>query len=307
MAKIKVRRINREELPGAAILRDAVAADLAAFPSNSGILDLDMDIDPNLRHLLTHDPDGFFTAYQGEETLGFAAAHIRSQQWILSELWVLPQHQGHGAGDALLSRVLAFGERSGAREFLAIVPTESGIQATLLGHGFQPVTPVYLFTMPADTAARLASTLTRLLPGKDVTNDLLSRRGHADIDRIDRVTRNITRDADHQFWLKERQLQAAFVRQGERIAAYAYGGRDQTGPVAGSTQEATLSALGWALTAAIDAGPSGDLELRVPAPFKPAIEVLLDSGAHLQATLLLYGKGLSLSLDRCIFGPLCLP
>ena len=307
MAKIKVRRINREELPGAAILRDAVAADLAAFPSNRGILDLDMDFDPNLRHLLAHDPDGFFTAYQGEETLGFAAAHVRSRQWILSELWVLPQHQGHGAGDALLSRVLAYGERSGAREFLAIVPTEPGIQATLFGQGFEPLTPVYLFSMSDEAAARLASTLTRLLPGKDVTNDLLSRRGQADLDRIDRVTRNVTRDADHLFWLKERQLRAAFVRQGERIAAYAYGGRDQVGPVAGSTQEAALSALGWALTAAIDAGSSGDLELRVPAPFRPAVEVLLDSGAHLQATLLLYGKGLSLSFDRCTFGPICLP
>ena len=307
MAKIKVRRINREELPGAAILRDAVAADLAAFPSNRGILDLDMDIDPNLRHLLAHDPDGFFTAYQGEETLGFAAAHVRSRQWILSELWVLPQHQDHGAGDALLSRVLTYGERSGAREFLAIVPTEPGIQATLFGHGFEPLTPVYLFSMSEEAAARLASTLTRLLPGKDVTNDLLSRRGQADLDRIDRVTRNITRDADHLFWLKERELRAAFVRQGDRIAAYAYGGRDQVGPVAGSTQEAAISALGWALTAAIDAGSSGDLELRVPASFRPAVEVLLDSGAHLRATLLLYGKGLSLSFDRCTFGPICLP
>ena len=127
------------------------------------------------------------------------------------------------------------------------------------------------------------------------------------LDRIDRVTRNITRDVDHAFWLKEQQLRAAFVRQGERIAAYAYGGRNQVGPVAGSTQEAALSALGWALTAAIEAEPSGDLELRVPAPFKPAVEVLLDAGAHLQATLLLYGKGLSQSFDRCLFGPLCLP
>jgi GNAT superfamily N-acetyltransferase len=307
MSKIKVRRINREELPGAAILRDAVAADLAAFPSNRGILDLDMDIDPNLRHLLAHDPDGFFSAYQGEETLGFGAAHVRSRQCILSELWILPQHQGHGAGDALLSRVLVYGERSGAREFLAIVPTEPRIQATLLRHGFEPVTPVHLFSISVEKAAKLASTLTQLLPGKDVTNDLLSRRGQADLDRIDRVTRNITRDVDHAFWLKERQLRAAFVRQGERIAAYAYGGRDQVGPVAGSTQEAAVSALGWALSSAISAGTSDDIELRVPAPFTSAVEVLLDSGAHLQATLLLYGKGLSLSFDRCTFGPFCLP
>ena len=74
MAKVKVRTINREELPGLAILRDAVAADLAAYPSSIGTLDLEIETDPEFRHLLAHDPDGFFTAYEGDETLGFAAA-----------------------------------------------------------------------------------------------------------------------------------------------------------------------------------------------------------------------------------------
>ena len=48
------------------------------------------------------------------------------------------------------------------------------------------------------------------------------------------MTRNITRDVDHVYWLKERRLKAAFVQQGNRIGAYAYGGADQVGPVSGS-------------------------------------------------------------------------
>jgi GNAT superfamily N-acetyltransferase len=307
MAKIKVRTINREELPGTAILRDAVAADLAAYPSSKGTLDLEMDTDPELRHLLSHDPDGFFTVYEGEETLGFAAAHVRARQCILSELWVLPQHHGRGAGKALLSRILSYGERSGAREFLAVVPTEPAIQALMLGHGFEPMTTVYQFSLPVSSATRLASGLTGLLPGTDATTDLLNRRGQADIDRIDRFTRNITRDADHIFWLKERQLRAALVQQGARIAAYAYGGAEQVGPVAGSTQDAALAALGWALDLAVGAGATGDIELRIPSPFGSAVEALLDSDARLRATLLVYGKGVSLSFDRSLFGTLCLP
>ena len=206
-----------------------------------------------------------------------------------------------------MTRILTYGERSGAREFLALVPTEPGVQALLLGHGFEPVTPVYLFSIPVASATELATSLTRLFPGIEGTKDLFIRRGQADVDRIDRVTRNITRESDNVFWLKERGLRAGLVRQGERIAAYAYGGRNQVGPVAGSTQEAAVSALGWALSSAIDAGTSEDIELRVPAPFTSAVAVLLDSGAHLQATLLLYGKDLSLAFDRCMFGPLCLP
>lgn len=307
MAKVKVRKINREELPGIAVLRDAVAADVAAFPSSHGTLDLDMEIDPNLRHLLAHDPDGFFTAFEGDETLGFGASHVRSRQCILSELWVLPQHQGRGAGGALMTRILAYGERSGAREFLALVPAEPGIQALLLGHGFAPVTPVYLVSIPAESATDLASSLIRLFPGIEGTKDLFVRRGQADVDRIDRVTRNITRESDHVFWLKERGLRAGLVRQGERIAAYAYGGADQIGPVAGSTQDAALSGLGWALELALDAGRTDSLELRVPARFTGAIEALLDANARFEATLMLYGRGVSLSFDRLVFGPVCLP
>jgi GNAT superfamily N-acetyltransferase len=307
MAKIKVRRINREELPGAAILRDAVAADLAAFPANRGTLDLDMEIDPDLRHLMAHDPDGFFTAMEREETLGFAASHVRSRQCILSDLWVLPQHQGGGAGGALLDRVIAYGERSGAREFLAMVPAEPSIQALLLSRDFHPMTPVYQFTIGAGAAEDLGAVLTRLLTGKDVTTDLFNRRGQADLDRIDRVTRNITRDIDHIHWLKERHLKAALVQQGARIAAYAYGGVDQVGPVAGSTPDAALSGLGWALNLAIASGATGSLVLRVPAPFTSAVETLLDGGARLEATLLLYGKGVSLALDRSVFGSASLP
>ena len=307
MARLKVRTINREELPGIAVLRDAVAAGLAAYPSSSGTLDLEMDTDPDLRHLFAHDPDGFFTVYEGGETLGFAAAHVRARQCILSELWVLPQHHGRGAGQALLLRALAYGERSGAREYLALVPTEPAIQALMLGHGFEPITPVYQFSLPVVSAAELAAGLTGLLPGMDATNDLLNRRGQADVDRIDRVTRNITREADHVFWLKERHLKAAFVKQGTRIAAYAYGGADQVGPVAGSTQDAALSALGWALNLALDAGTDESIELRIPAPFRPAVDALLETDALLRATLLVYGRGTSLSFDRSLLGTLCLP
>ena len=306
MAKIKVRTINREELPGIAILRDVVAADLAAYPSSNGKLDLEMEVDPDLRHLFTHDPDGFFTAYEGDETLGFAAAHVRARQCILSELWVLPQHHGRGAGQALLSRALAYGERSGAREYLGVVPAEPAIQALLLGNGFVPLTPVYHFSLAAGAAAGLAEALTGLLTGQDATADLLNRRGQADLDRIDRVTRNITREADHVFWLKERGLRGALVQQGTRIAAYAYGGASQVGPVAGNSQDAALSALGWAVDLALRDG-AGAVELRVPAPFRSAVDALLETGARLRATLLAFGKGVGLSLDRSAFGSLNLP
>jgi hypothetical protein len=272
------------------------------------VLDLDMEVDPHLKHLLAHDPDGFVTALEKGETLGFAACHVRSRQWVLSELWVLPQHHGKGAGDALLSRALMHGERSGAREFLAIVPSEPGIQSLLLRREFVPVCPVYVFRVPTDEAGeQLAAALSRLLPGQDVTSELLNRRGCADLDRIDKLTRNISREVDHEHWLKVQQHHAAFVRQGSRIAAYAYGGRDTTGPVAGATQEAALCALGWALEMALPLSSGSSLDMRIPARFTPAVDNLLEGGADLHSTLMLYVRGTTATFDRCAFGPTSLP
>lgn len=311
MAKIKVRRTNREELPGLAVLRDAVAAELDAFPSNSGVLDLDMEHDPDLTHLITRDPDGFMTAVDKQETVGFAAGHVRSRQCVISEMWVLPQHRGRGAGDALIQRMLAYGDRSGAKEFLTVAPTQGVAQGLLLRNGFRPMAPVYQLRIPPTEAPRLGHALSRLMDGRDVTTDLFSQRGQADLDRIDKLNRNIVRHADHQYWLKERRHHAAFIKQGQRIAAYAYGGNDQVGPAAGTTREAALAAVGWAIKLAAEAAEAAEeedaLTLRIPAPFTEAVDAALEAGCRLEATLMIYGRDLSLAFDRSILGHLALP
>ncbi len=306
MASIKVRRTHREELAGIQILKQAVAQEAGLTGGTPRQLDLEGAVDPELAHLQAHDPDGFFCALDRDETLGFAAAHIRSRQWVLSEMWVLPQHQGKGAGGALLRRLLAYGERSGAREHLAMVPPLPSIQALLLGAGLESLCPVHLVELPAEGADVAASSLSRTLPGQDMTRELLKRRGQADLDRLDRLVRRVTREVDHVFWIKERGLNLALVRQGERIAAYGYGGAGQVGPVAGSTREAALAGLGWAISLARKTG-AGPLEVLVPAPFGEALDALFDAGGRIRRTLLLYGSGVQIQPDRWIPGRRNLP
>lgn len=306
MAKVKVRRTHREELPGVAVLRDSVASELVAYQTRPSVLDLDMDLDPDLEHLMSRDPDGSFTAVEGSETVGFAAAFIRSHQCTLSELWVLPQHRGKGAGEVLIKKALAYGERSGAREFMAVAPPEAAVQGLLLRYGFSPRCPVFQFQLSGTVAAQLARSLSALLEGRNATADLIDRRGQADVDRIDRMTRNITREVDHSYWLKNRSFGVALVRQGTRIAGYGYGSADQVGPVAGSSRQAAVVALGWALKMAIEDGAT-DFMVPVPAPFNTAIEALLEAGARVHSTLILYGVNLNLSFDRCILGTATLP
>ena len=307
MVKVKARRTNREELPGIAVLRDSVAPSVAAYQPRTSVLDLDMDLDPDLEHLISHDPDGFFTAIEGDETVGFCAAIVRSRQCILSELWVLPQHRGKGAGEVLLKRAIGYGERADARSFVALVPPEPAVQGLLLRHSFRPVTPVYQFEVPLSAATALASGLSAQLEGRNATGDLLARRGQADIDRIDRVTRELSREVDHTYWLKKRGFAAALVRQGSRIAGYGYAGADQIGPAAGSSREAALAAMGWTLRFALEVRSQPPLLVRVPARFEPAVEALLEAGARIQATLVLYAQGIGAAFDRCLLGAPNLP
>ena len=61
MGRVKVRKATREELPGIVVIRDAAAQSDGNFQSRPTVLDLDMEVEPELLHLLTHDPNGFFT------------------------------------------------------------------------------------------------------------------------------------------------------------------------------------------------------------------------------------------------------
>ncbi len=307
MSRVKVRRTHREELPGIVLLRDAMADDGSGASLRRPVLDLDMEVDPTLDHLMTHDPNGFFSAVLHDETLGYAVAHVRSRQWILSEIGVLPQHRGQGIGTALLGKALAYGERAGVKSWLTLVPRNPALEALLLKHDLRPLTPLYVVRVEPGRAARLGRALSALHPGQDVTAELLSRRGQADLDRIDTFSRGVVREGDHVFWLKRAGLNASFVRQGNRIAAYGYGGTAQVGPVAGTTREAALAALGQSMLAALEQGPDASLVLRVPATFEEAMVALLENGARLEDTWMIHTRGESHSFDRYIPGIPVLP
>ena len=190
---------------------------------------------------------------------------------------------------------------------MALAPTEGPVQSLLIGHGFRHVTTVFAFTLDTELADNVGGAAARLHAGADVTKDLFHQRGQGDLDRLDRLTRNISRVVDHTYWLKSRRLGVAFVKHADRVAAYAYGGHDQVGPVAGASQEAALSALGWALQLAVAHRVPEPLRVLVPERFRGAVEALVEGGARLEATYGLWGRDLAGSFDRCVFGTLSLP
>ncbi len=260
------------------------------------------DLPSDLGHLARHDGDGFLTASMGDEVVGFAVAYVRSRQLTLAPLWFLPEHEAEHVADVLFRRLLAFGERSGAHETVAHLVGGAGQHALAFRFGLRPRFPVYRLALPVEKARLVGQELAKFFPGGELTQEVLQRRtGAADLERLDRLARGVSRPMDHEFWLAERHLRLATVREGQRVGAYAYGGRGQCGPVAGSTTESALAGLGWALQFAAE-GASEWVTLHVPAPFEAAVEHLLEAGAVCRAVGHWLSRQPTSGLERSVFG-----
>jgi hypothetical protein len=253
---------------------DAIQADSARrFPSPLAL---------DVHHLARHDPAGLLTVSIGEDVVGLGIAYVRSRQLHVAQLWVLPEYEDHAAVHALLRRMFAYGERAAVQDCIANVLADSHQQALLFRFGLRPRFPVYRFVLGRDRARQLGGALAASLPGSEVSGEMISHRGWvADPERLDRLARGVVRPMDHEYWLTQRGLRMATVRQGRRIAAYAYGGHDQCGPVTASTGDAALAALGWALQLAATEGET--VQLLVPAVFDAAVETLLEAGGECRA------------------------
>lgn len=241
------------------------------------------DLRLDLEHLAQHDENGVLVASQGSEVLGFAASFVRSRHLVVSQLWVLPELVEGEVPATLLRRVLAFGERSGTKRVLfhALSPWQLALG---LQFGLTLAFPLLRVQLPRDRVAFLGNQLLRLLPGVEVTQEAVSRRAFfADLERLDRLVRGFSRPMDHEYWLVDRRLRVAVVREGERITAYAYGGAGQCGPVVGATEESAVAALGWALQFATEESASSTLSLLLPTPFLRALEHLWELAPRVAA------------------------
>ncbi len=278
--RVKVQPVSRAGLPALVAMAEQLRASLPGWEGSAPTevrQRTEGDLALDLRHLATHDGDGFLTASVGDEVVGFATSYVRSRQLNVSQPWLLPEYRDHEVAEQLVRRSLAYGERAGANDAAAHVLGEAAWQTLFLRFGLHDRFPVYRLALPPGRASEVGRELARLRPAAEVRDEALKRRaGSADLERIDRLARGVARPTDHEHWLSERRLRLAKVRDGQRLAGYAYGGPGQCGPVAAATPEAALAALGWALQFA---SREEDVHVLIPATFEPALDHLLGAGA----------------------------
>jgi hypothetical protein len=301
--KVKVQPVSRVGLAPLVAMAEQLRASLPGWADTTPVAlrgEPPSDLALDLRHLAHHDGDGFLTASVGDEVVGFAANYVRSRQLNVSQPWLLPEYLDHEVAEQLVQRSIAYGERAGAGDCAAHVLGEARWQAKLFRFGLRPRFPVYRIVLTAERARLAGQELAKLRPASELTQDAVQRRaGSADLERLDRLARGVTRPMDHEHWLTERRLRLAKVRDGQRIAAYAYGGSGQCGPVAAATGEAALAALGWALKFAADTGTT-EVQVLIAATFETALEQLLDAGAECRASSVWMSRPAGSTFERYV-------
>ena len=71
---------------------------------------------------LARDPAGLWVAEDGDGIVGFGFSWMTEKFWCLSQLFVRPEMQAKGIGQALLSKTLMQAERIGAANRALITP-----------------------------------------------------------------------------------------------------------------------------------------------------------------------------------------
>lgn len=303
--KLKVQPVSRVGVEPLVAMAEQLRAALAGWEDTEPVAvrpRTQSDLALDLAHLARHDPDGMISISFGEEVVGFGAAFVRSRHLTITPLWLLPEYQTGRVADVLLRRLLTFGDRAGVSDASAHVAGTAAFHALGFHFGLRPRFPVYRLTLSGDDGRHVGQELAKLLPGHELTEEVAHRRtGIADLERLDRLVRGAVRPMDHEYWQSERLLRLATIREGQRVAAYAYGGPGQCGPVVATTNEAALAALGWALQFAAE-GES--IHLYVPAVFETGIEHLLDAGAQCVAVTHWFSRQPGTGMDRYVLaGP----
>src|ERR1700732_3155885 len=178
---------------------------------------------------LAQDPAGLWVAEDGDAIVGFGFSWMTEKFWCLSQLFVSPEAQAKGIGQALLSKTLMQAERNGAAN-LALITFASNIVSTGLyqKNAFYPREPLYEMAAPAQAVAQ-----NLVDAGCDITAIAPWPESGEWIGRIDQELLGYRRDLHHQFLLGGFAARAVRIEHAGHAAGYAYiSAEGHVGPLA---------------------------------------------------------------------------
>jgi GNAT superfamily N-acetyltransferase len=202
---------------------------------------------------LAADPDGLWVGQQGGTIVGIGFSWMTESFWFLSQLFVRPETQAKGVGQALLSKTLIQAERNRATNRALITPAYNTTSTGLyLNNGFYPREPLYRMAAPAQAVAQKLGHA-----GYDTTPMAPWPEPAEWTGRIDRELFGFRRDLHHRFLLGGDAAQAVRIERAGAAAGYAYiSAEGHVGPLAIAPEADAGAVVITAVRCALESGTS---------------------------------------------------
>ena len=234
------------------------------------------------------DPSGLWVAEDGDAIVGFGFSWMAEKFWCLSQLFVKPEMQAKGIGQALLSKTLMQAELNGAAN-RALITFAYNIASTglYIKNGLYPREPLYRMAAPAQAVAQIPADA-----GCDIT-PIAPRPESGEwpagewIGRIDQELLGFRRDLHHQFLLGGGAARAVRIEHAGRAAGYAYiSARGHVGPLAIAPGIDAKAVVTTALRCALEGG-ARQVSLLVPGRADVVMQTVLALGFRIEVPLVL--------------------
>lgn len=231
---------------------------------------------------LSDDPDGLWVADDDGEILGFAFSWVCGDLWFLAQLFVAPDQQGRGIGQALLQRTFQHAMSAKAATKALITFAFNGVsQGLYMRHGLFPRCLIYNVEISRESLMR------RLPEGELRCVPLDGTASHLDsLARIDARALGVARARHHRFLMNDGSTRGVLLYAEDECVGYTYVADGHIGPLAVTQQSALGAAFRTALVLAA-AGAAQHVSAFVPGPCEAALSTTIDHGMRVTIPMVL--------------------
>ncbi len=232
---------------------------------------------------LAEDPDGLWVAEADDTIVGFGFSWMMQKFWYLSQLFIKPEMQAKGVGQALLSKTLEQARRNGAdNRTLITFAYNTASTGLYVRNGMYPRELLYHVVSPA-LVVEQNITATRH-PVSPIAPLSQSREW---IGQIDEAVLGFRRDSQHGFLLGGSATRAVRIEHAGNPAGYAYISSDgHVGPLAIAPHADTKEVIGAAIRCALEGQPQ-QVSMIVPGRADRILEVVSELGFRIDEPLVL--------------------
>jgi len=236
------------------------------------------------RFAYAEDPTGLWVAEVEGTIIGFAFSWMRQRFWYLAQLFIRPDIQARGVGQALMSRTLEQAARNDA-DNRALITAGYNMASTglYIRNGLYPREPLYRLVAPGVVlaGALVAESSTETMPLGASPCD------YAWLDMVEEAVIGFQRKTQHRFMQSTLGLRALRIDASGRPTGYAYvSAEGHIGPLLAAPEADEVTVV----LAAIRAGLIGEpkqVSLIVPGRAERILAALSSLGFRIEESMLL--------------------